>query len=140
MLLTNFKNLSLSTRSQTHNPSTSISRIESEAALNPSPVEKKVHRPIPPLALGALGLSQHGHTIPVPPYCGMITVDPYSHLDTEAPLHVRSLPAPLLCRLRIGPAHGSVTLTSLGVPTLTQPPRSTLCRRPGANRPRSEAR
>ena len=52
----------------------------------------------------------------------------------------RPLPAPLLCRLRIGPAHGSVTLTSLGVPTLTQPPRSTLCRRPGANRPRSEAR
>jgi hypothetical protein len=52
----------------------------------------------------------------------------------------RPQPAPLLCRLRISPAHGSVTLTSLGMPTLTQPPRSTLCRRPGANRPRSEAR
>mgnify|MGYP001475857569 CR=1 FL=1 len=52
----------------------------------------------------------------------------------------RPQPAPLLCRLRISPAHGSVTLTSLGMPTLTQPPTSTLCRRPGANRPRSEAR
>ena len=102
--------------------------------------------------LGGLGASRSspGPTgaYPGPASRGIQFLYPPTVNDHSGPLFTprhggtspRPLPAPLLCRLRIGPAHGSVTLTSLRVPTLTQPPRSTLCRRPGANRPRSEAR